>query len=142
MNRASQTASPKRRSHMERGARPCAAKVRSMERRARTRFGSNGVTAGAPDEFARPFEIGGSVDSERHAFDDRDIDAHAGFERAQLLELFAPLQRRPRQPDKARQRRTAIGVEPDMMVERALARGRGGAGEIERAQPHWGGTPG
>ena len=37
--------------------------------------------------------------------------------------------------DEARERRAAIGVEPDMVIERPVAGGRGGAGEIERAQP-------
>ena len=64
-----------------------------------------------------------------------DVDAHAGLERPQLLEPLALLQRRRRQRDEALQRRAAIGVEPDVMVERPVARGRGRAGEIERAQP-------
>ena len=62
------------------------------------------------------------------AVDDRDVDAHAGFERAQLLELFALLERRGRQGDEARERRAAIGIEPDMMIERRprpTARSRG-----------------
>ena len=54
----------------------------------------------------------------------RDVDAHAGFERAQLLELLALLQRRRRQRDEALERRAAIGVEADMMVERPVARAR------------------
>ena len=37
--------------------------------------------------------------------------------------------------DEALQRRAAIGVEPDVVIERPVARGRGGAGEVERAQP-------
>ena len=37
--------------------------------------------------------------------------------------------------DEALQRGAAIGVEPDVMIERPVAGGRGGAGEIERAQP-------
>ena len=71
----------------------------------------------------------------RHRVDDGDVDAHAGLQRAQLLELLALLQRRGRQRDEALQRRAAIGVEADVVVERPVARGRGGAGEIERAQP-------
>ena len=67
--------------------------------------------------------------------DDLDVDAHAGLERPQLLEPFAPLQRRRRQGDEALQRRAAIGVEPDVVIERTLARRRGRAGEIERPQP-------
>ena len=65
----------------------------------------------------------------------RDVDAHAGLERAQLLELLAPLQRRRRQRDEALERRAAIGIKADVMIERPLAGGRRGAGEIERAQP-------
>ena len=37
--------------------------------------------------------------------------------------------------DEALQRRAAIGVEADVMIERPVAGRRGGAGEIERAQP-------
>ena len=64
-----------------------------------------------------------------------DVDAHAGFERAQLLELLAAFERRGRQRDEALERRAAIGVEADVMIERPLAGRRGGAGEVERAQP-------
>ena len=44
------------------------------------------------------------------------------------------LERRGRQRDEALERRAAIGIEADVVVERPLAPGRGGAGEIERAQ--------
>ena len=37
--------------------------------------------------------------------------------------------------DEALQRRAAIRIEPDVMIERPLAIGRGGAGEIQRVQP-------
>ncbi len=63
------------------------------------------------------------------------VDPHAGFQRPQLLQFLLPLQRRGRQADKALQRPAAIGVEPDVVVTRPLAVGRGGAGEIERTQP-------
>ncbi len=43
------------------------------------------------------FEILGRVDAERHDFDDRHVDPHAGLERAQLLELLARFERRGRQ---------------------------------------------
>ena len=49
-----------------------------------------------------PFEICRRVDAERHAIDDGGVDAHAGLERAQLLEPFALLERR-----RAQSRRTA-----------------------------------
>ena len=68
-------------------------------------------------------EIGRSIDTERNRVNERHVDAHAGFERAQLLEALAPLQRRRRQRDEALERGAAIGVEPDMVVMRALAPG-------------------
>ena len=71
---------------------------------------------------AGAFEIVGRVDAERHRADDLDVDAHAGLERAQLLELLAPFQRRRGKRHEALQRGAAIGVEADMMVERPLAR--------------------
>ena len=64
----------------------------------------------------------------------RDVDPHAGLQRAQLLQPLPPLQRRGRQRDEALQRRAAIGIEPDMVLQRPVAGRRGGAGEIERAQ--------
>ena len=48
---------------------------------------------------------------------------------------IALLQRRGRKRHEALERGAPVGVEPDMMIERALAVGRGRAGEIERAQP-------
>ena len=71
---------------------------------------------------ARPLQVLRRVDAERHAVDDGDVDAHAGFERAQLLELLALFERRGRQADEARERRAAIGVKPDVMIERPVAR--------------------
>ena len=56
-------------------------------------------------------------------------------ERPQLFEPFAPLERRGRQGDEARERGAAIGVEADMVQQRPLAPRRASAGEIERAQP-------
>ena len=52
----------------------------------------------------------------------RDVDAHAGFERAQLFELLALFERRGRQRDEALQRRAPIGIKPDVMIERPFAR--------------------
>ena len=75
------------------------------------------------------------IDAERRRADDGDVDAHAGFERAQLLELLELFERRRRQRDETLERPPPIGVEADMMVERPLAVRRGGAGEVERAQP-------
>ena len=48
----------------------------------------------------------------------RDVDPHAGLERAQLLEPLAPLERRRRQLDEALERRAAESVKPDVVVER------------------------
>ncbi len=45
-------------------------------------------------QFAGAFEIFGRVDAERHGGDDFGVDAHAGLQRAQLLEAFARFQRR------------------------------------------------
>ncbi len=61
------------------------------------------------------------------------IDAHAGIERAQLLELLALLVGRRRQLDEALQRRAPIGVKPDVVIMRARAGGVG-AGERGGAQ--------
>ena len=83
----------------------------------------------------RAFEVLRRIDAERHAVDDGDVDAHAGLQRAQLLEPLALLERRGRQLDEALEGGAAVGIEPDVMVERPLPVGRGGAGEIERAQP-------
>ena len=71
----------------------------------------------------------------RGTVDDRHVDAHAGFERAQLLEPLPPLQARRRQRDEAGERLAAKRIETEMVVERTLAPRRGGAGEIQRAQP-------
>src|SRR5262249_35777869 len=87
-----------------------------------------------PENFSRPLEVLGRVDAERYARDDARVDAHARLERAQLLELLALLQRRRGERDETRQRGAAKGVKPDVVIERALARGRPGAREIERAQ--------
>src|SRR5262245_1137731 len=81
-----------------------------------------------------PIEILRRVHFGRGALDDRHVYAHAGFERAELLELLAQLERRGRQPYKAVERLAAKRVEPEMMEQRTLARGRTGAGEIQRAQ--------
>src|SRR5262249_2339814 len=95
---------------------------------------AGGLTESTAHERARPLEILGGVDAERHAVDDRDVDAHAGFERPQLLELLTPFERRRRQSDKSGERRAPIGIEPDVVVERPLAERRSGAGEVEGAQ--------
>src|SRR5262249_37458965 len=81
------------------------------------------------------FEVGGGIDPARGGVDDGDVDPHPRFQRAELLQLLLQFQRRGRQLDEPLQRRTAVGVEADMVVARSLAMGGGGAGEIERAHP-------
>ena len=80
-------------------------------------------------------EVGRHVDAERHGVDEGDVDAHPGLQGAELLQPLAPLQRRGRKGNEAGERRPPVGVEPDMVIERPRPGGRGGAGEIERAQP-------
>ena len=81
-------------------------------------------------------EIGRGVDlhAETRSCDQADRDAHAGFERAQLLEPLALFEHAARQRDKALERGAAIGVEPDMLVMRAVAPRHRGLAEIERAR--------
>src|SRR5262245_39379428 len=83
-------------------------------------------------QVAHARQIFRRVDVERLGADQRHVDAHAGLERAQLLEPLALLQRRGRQRDEAFERRAAIGVKPEVVIERPLPPWRGGAGEIER----------
>src|SRR5205085_2535056 len=95
------------------------------------------VTRGARrtgEEASRFFQILRRVDAERRRIDDGDVDAHAGLERAELLQLLTFFESRGGELDEALERGAPIGVKPDVMIERPLTRGRGGAGEIERAQ--------
>lgn len=78
---------------------------------------------GAGEHSAGLFEVGRSIDTQRNRVNDLGVDAHAGFERAQLLERFAFFQRRWGKRHEALERRAAIGVEADVMVERPLAMG-------------------
>src|SRR5262245_35586388 len=80
------------------------------------------------------FEVVRRVDAERDRIHDRYVDPHAGFKRAQLLELFAPLQRRYGQANEPLERRAAVSVESDVVIERSVSMGRGRPGEIERPQ--------
>ena len=57
---------------------------------------------------AGTLEVCCGVDAERHGIDDRDVDAHVRFERAQLLEPLLPLERRGRQLDEAFDRRDRL----------------------------------
>src|SRR5688572_27204254 len=66
-------------------------------------------------------EIGGRVDSERDLVHERRVDAHAGFERPELLEALALLERAWRQRDESREGRAAERVDADVMIERPIA---------------------
>jgi hypothetical protein len=90
--------------------------------------------AAGADDGARSFKIVGGVDAERNVVNKADIDSHAGFERTELFKAFADLERRWRECDKSLQGGAAIGVKADVMIKRPLTRGRGCAGEIERAE--------
>src|SRR6185437_1868128 len=70
----------------------------------------------------------------RNGVNERHIDAHAGFERAELLEALALLQRRWRQGNEALERGAAIGVEAYMVVVRAAAMRHGQAAEIKSSR--------
>src|SRR5262245_11278619 len=87
------------------------------------------------EQVARALELLGRIDAQRHTVDDGYVDAHAGFQRAQLLEFFPLLERRGGKADEAGERLAPVGVEADVVIERAIARRRGGTGEVERAQP-------
>ena len=88
----------------------------------------------AASKAAGAFEVARRVDAERNATDQRHVDAHAGLERTKLLQALALFERRRRQGDVALQRFAAEGIEADMVIERPLAEGCGGAGEIEGAE--------
>ena len=79
------------------------------------------------------FKVGGSIDTEGNSVNERHFYRHARFKGAQLFELLALFQRRGRQRNKARQRVAAISIKADVMIERPLAPGCGGAGEIKGA---------
>src|SRR5262249_4321228 len=78
----------------------------------------------------------GSVDlhAEPGSLDQTYGDPHPGFERAQLLETLTLLEDAARQPDKAFERRAAIGVKPDMFVMGSLAPRHRRLAEIERSR--------
>src|SRR5215471_20441819 len=59
---------------------------------------------------ARLLQLLRTVDAERHRVDQRDVYAHAGLERAQLLELLPPLQRRGREPHEPLERLAPVGI--------------------------------
>src|SRR4029079_9621532 len=92
------------------------------------------LLAAGRKELTRALEIARSIDTERHSVNEADIDAHAGFERTQLLQFLPELERRRRQRHEALQCLPAIGVDADMVIERAIAVRRRRPGEIERPQ--------
>src|SRR4029079_10390243 len=65
--------------------------------------------------FPRLLELLRRVDAERDTRDNRDVDAHTGIHRAELLELLASFIGGGRQADEFLERRAAIGVEPDVV---------------------------
>ena len=73
------------------------------------------------EQFARLFQLLRRIDAEGHVFHHRHVDAHAGIERAQLLELLAPLVGRRRQLDETLERRAPVGVKPDVVIMRPRA---------------------
>src|SRR5438105_3296002 len=87
-------------------------------------------------QFPGPFEVGRGIDldAEPSRVDQADRDAHAGFERAQLLEPLALFEDAARQADIAVERGAAIGVKPDMLVMRPLAPRHDRLRKIERAR--------
>ena len=87
----------------------------------------------AREQRLRPRELCRRIDAERDRVDEGDLDTHPVFKHAKLLQPLAPLQRAGRERDEAGQRLASVGVEANMVPERAFARGRGRAGEIERA---------
>src|SRR5690606_30817872 len=86
------------------------------------------------DQSAGAFEVLWRVDAERDGIDDFGVDAHAGFERAKLLQALALLKHGLAKRDESLQRGAAPRVDADVMVERALTPRGGGAGKIERSQ--------
>src|SRR5688572_8850207 len=71
--------------------------------------------------LARPLQIVRSIDAERIGVNERHADGQAGFERAQLLEPLAPLERARRQGGEPLQRVAAERVDADVVVQRPVA---------------------
>src|SRR6478736_4022073 len=72
--------------------------------------------SGFGKQSAGSFEIGRGVDAAGDAVNDHDVDAHPGFDRPQLLQVFLHLQGRARQRHISFQRRAPVRIEADMMV--------------------------
>ena len=73
------------------------------------------------EQRPRARQIGRSIDAERNRVNERHPDAHAGLERAQLLEPLPALERARRQGCEALQRRPPIGIDADVVPDRARA---------------------
>ncbi|CUX16209.1 hypothetical protein AGR13a_Cc20008 [Agrobacterium genomosp. 13 str. CFBP 6927] len=84
------------------------------------------------------FEIVRRIDAKRHGADDFSIDAHVGFQCAQLFQPLAFLQRRWRKAHECLECCAAIGVKPDMVIKRPVTVRRGRTGKIKRAQSRLG----
>src|SRR6476619_4299757 len=74
----------------------------------------------AGEQGSRLFQVLGCIHAEDGVLRQRHVDAHAGFERAQLLEPLALLEWRGRQRDEALERGAAIRIEADVMIERSV----------------------
>src|SRR5260370_20548928 len=79
-------------------------------------FPSAGFSMRSAHHGPQQFQILCRVDLGRGAIDDCDVDAHAGLERAQLLELLAALERRWRQRDETAERIAAKRIQPALSV--------------------------
>ena len=95
------------------------------------------LSAAVEAMLARPLESAG-VSTPSGTVSTRPTSMRMPASSARSCSSFSRcLQRRRRQRHEALQRRAAVGIDADVMIERALAVRRGGAGEIERAQPSW-----
>ena len=88
---------------------------------------------GRAEHRSGPRQVVRSIDAERNRVNERHADAHAGLERAQLLEPLPLLQRTWRQRREPLQNLAAIGVDADVMKDRSGPARRGRAGKIQRA---------
>src|SRR5262245_23943043 len=95
-------------------------------------IGNESSSASRHEEEPGALKVAGRVATGRNGVNDRHVDAQAVLQRTQLLKPFALLQQPLGQRDEALQRLAAISVEPDVVIDRALARGHGGAAEIMR----------
>ena len=82
---------------------------------------------------AGALEVGGSIDTDGHGVNERNVDAHAGIERAHLLKLTLGFARRARQPGEHVDGGPAVGIDADMMELWPGVAGRQKAAEIPRA---------